>query len=429
MFRSETTSRNSSSSFLLSNPGGNQSSFKHVSAAEGDFFKSRDQFMGSDLFHNQSQQSCGLARFRSAPSSFLAALLDSTTDNSSSGDESEALLMSAFMNGPPDLNHKGSNNNGGNQVLHYQQHMKQEAGVESDPRPGFVNGQMGYETAVSGGGGAIVGSYSVGMESQVHVAVSSNSSNLVRQSSSPAGFFNGYGVMGEVGNYRVHNQAKANASASNGMSNHMNFSSAPCSSSRYMPSIPENVNESISTCNPENGQSRNSDSGNGREYEAGFTHDSWNGSPFNNLKRNRDGDLKMFSNFNGLENQNGETRKSTPGLVHHLSLPKNSSAEMAEVEKFLQFQQDTVPCQIRAKRGCATHPRSIAERMRRTRISEKMKKLQDLFPNMDKQTNTADMLDLAVEYIKDLQKQVQTLSETRAKCSCSTKPQQTSPTT
>lgn len=126
-------------------------------------------------------------------------------------------------------------------------------------------------------------------------------------------------------------------------------------------------------------------------------------------------------------NQNGETRKSTPGLVHHLSLPKNSSAEMAEVEKFLQFQQDTVPCQIRAKRGCATHPRSIAERvkffsiqldwthsfhhyvrayhlyevlgthniwsiniwfsnsqMRRTRISEKMKKLQDLFPNMDK---------------------------------------------
>ncbi|KAL0425585.1 UNVERIFIED_CONTAM: hypothetical protein Sradi_1093300 [Sesamum radiatum] len=88
MFRSETTSRSrnsssNSSSFLLSNPGGNQSSFKHVSAAEGDFFKTRDQFMGSDLFHNQSQQSCGLARYRSAPSSFLAALLDSTTDNSS----------------------------------------------------------------------------------------------------------------------------------------------------------------------------------------------------------------------------------------------------------------------------------------------------------------------------------------------------------
>ena len=67
--------------------------------------------------------------------------------------------------------------------------------------------------------------------------------------------------------------------------------------------------------------------------------------------------------------------------------------------------------------------------VRRTRISERMKKLQDLVPNMDKvwfmthillpfygkfdivriwslqQTNTADMLDLAVVYIRDLQKQ------------------------
>jgi len=35
---------------------------------------------------------------------------------------------------------------------------------------------------------------------------------------------------------------------------------------------------------------------------------------------------------------------------------------MAAIEKFLQF-QDAVPCKIRAKRGCATHPRSIAERV------------------------------------------------------------------
>lgn len=48
-------------------------------------------------------------------------------------------------------------------------------------------------------------------------------------------------------------------------------------------------------------------------------------------------------------------------LAHHLSLPK-TSAEMAAIEKFMQF-QDSVPCKIRAKRGCATHPRSIAERV------------------------------------------------------------------
>lgn len=32
----------------------------------------------------------------------------------------------------------------------------------------------------------------------------------------------------------------------------------------------------------------------------------------------------------------------------------------AEMDKLLE---DSVPCRIRAKRGCATHPRSVAERV------------------------------------------------------------------
>ncbi|KAK3012871.1 hypothetical protein RJ639_009848, partial [Escallonia herrerae] len=76
----------------------------------------------------------------------------------------------------------------------------------------------------------------------------------------------------------------------------------------------------------------------------------------------------------------------------------------AEMEKLLE---DSVPCRARAKRGCATHPRSIAERVRRTRISDRIRKLQELVPNMDKQTNTADMLEEAVEYVKFLQRQIQ----------------------
>lgn len=59
-------------------------------------------------------------------------------------------------------------------------------------------------------------------------------------------------------------------------------------------------------------------------------------------------------------NQN-ETGQTHAPLAHQLSLP-NTSAEMAAIEKFLQF-SDSVPCKIRAKRGCATHPRSIAERV------------------------------------------------------------------
>lgn len=41
----------------------------------------------------------------------------------------------------------------------------------------------------------------------------------------------------------------------------------------------------------------------------------------------------------------------------------NKSVDMATMEKLLQLQQDSVPCKVRAKRGCATHPRSIAERV------------------------------------------------------------------
>lgn len=44
------------------------------------------------------------------------------------------------------------------------------------------------------------------------------------------------------------------------------------------------------------------------------------------------------------------------------SLPQ-TTLEMATVEKLLHIPQDSVPCKIRAKRGCATHPRSIAERV------------------------------------------------------------------
>ena len=72
--------------------------------------------------------------------------------------------------------------------------------------------------------------------------------------------------------------------------------------------------------------------------------------------------LHILSKFLFVVHQNVEAgNRPATVLTHHLSLPKTSS-EMAAIEKFLQY-QDTVPCKIRAKRGCATHPRSIAERV------------------------------------------------------------------
>jgi hypothetical protein len=96
----------------------------------------------------------------------------------------------------------------------------------------------------------------------------------------------------------------------------------------------------------------------------------------------------------------------------------SSSLEMPGMDDYLQLQQDSIACRVRAKRGCATHPRSIAERERRTRISKRLRKLQDLVPNMDKQTNTSDMLDIAVDYIKVLQDQIEKLKQDHGNCTC-----------
>lgn len=133
----------------------------------------------------------------------------------------------------------------------------------------------------------------------------------------------------------------------------------------------------------------------------------------------------LSNNFLAFKRDLKQAEPQSRGLTHQFSLPKTSS-EMAAIEKLLQF-QGSVPFKVRAKRGCATHPRSIAERVRRTRISERMRKLQVLVPNMEKQTNTAEMLDFAVEYIKNLQKQVKMLLDNQSCCTCASIKQKSHP--
>ncbi|XP_058108720.1 uncharacterized protein LOC131251785 [Magnolia sinica] len=67
---------------------------------------------------------------------------------------------------------------------------------------------------------------------------------------------------------------------------------------------------------------------------------------------------------------------------------------------------------VRARRGQATDPHSIAERLRREKIAERMKNLQELVPNSNK-TDKASMLDEIIEYVKFLQLQVKVLSMSR----------------
>eukprot|EP00250_Pteridium_aquilinum_P033329 c545_g1_i1 orf=210-1583(+) len=133
-------------------------------------------------------------------------------------------------------------------------------------------------------------------------------------------------------------------------------------------------------------------------------------------KRGRDTDARLYKGLTAANLlQMGSMDQGSCLPSNHYSVVGASNGD--------SISTDSVLCKSRAKRGCATHPRSIAERVRRMKISERMKKLQDLVPNLDKQQHTADMLDEVVEYVKLLQRQVQELSKHSDECNgmCQTK--------
>ncbi|KAI5341675.1 hypothetical protein L3X38_009550 [Prunus dulcis] len=413
--------------------------------SEAELRKNHTEFMDSNIFQQQQpqqlhqqlqqpqQQSSGLMRYRSAPSSFLMDLVDS---NGGVGCEDSRYLrpsspevetvLARFISSCNEPDH---HDNGANSLQHQfeERAVKQEAGDSVSKQNGYSNSShMMYQAqqvhALDSNSFAAINSTGLENSMQSKIGVG-NRSNLVRQSSSPAGFFpdltvdNVFNVMKDGASFRAGNgiNGEASPSSTSRLNNQLNFSSGPSSYPRRMPRIAEMENGNM-------GDGSQQDQGLGNASNShcisNFPNDSWDISSFNDLKRGRNNDGNKFSNSTALETQNNDFGHRNHGLTHHLSLPKHF--EMPAMEKLLQF-EESIPCKIRAKRGFATHPRSIAERMRRTRISERMKKLQDLFPNMDKQINTAEMLDLAVEFIKDLQKQVKTLGDVKAKCSCSSK--------
>ncbi|KAJ0962878.1 hypothetical protein J5N97_028000 [Dioscorea zingiberensis] len=65
---------------------------------------------------------------------------------------------------------------------------------------------------------------------------------------------------------------------------------------------------------------------------------------------------------------------------------------------------------VRARRGQATDSHSLAERVRREKISARMRYLQDLVPGCNRITGKAGMLDEIINYVQSLQRQVEFLS-------------------
>ncbi|XP_054806079.1 transcription factor bHLH128-like [Prosopis cineraria] len=329
---------------------------------------------------SSSQSQSGLTRYGSAPGSLLTNAVDAVI-----GGADREFSTTAVGSRPP--------------VTHFFSGESSESSckVNSSSDPKDKPPRLGLQR-------------SYGLHDGAAIGFGSSSSALLRQRSSPAGFLShltaappdngGFSISRGSGSYSAQGVSNSGHGISR-LKSQLSFTGQ-----ESLSQISE-VNENVDGINSDNGHHRATHS----YATTSFGIETWDGSnsivfsaPSSKRAKSIDGDI--LNCLNALESQ--------------FSLPQ-TTLEMAAVEKLLHIPEDSVPCKIRAKRGCATHPRSIAERERRTRISGKLKKLQELVPNMDKQTSYADMLDLAVQHIKGLQTQVQKLHKELENCTCGCK--------
>ncbi|CAG7909243.1 unnamed protein product, partial [Brassica rapa] len=317
----------------------------------------------------------GLIRYGSAPGSLLNSMVDEVIGGSNARDfnypppdnflgdffagaDSSSLRsesMTCGVNSSDGQKHLGSNNNNNNN----------NKDLLMDRSYGGFNEISQHKINNHVGGGSSSGSYS-----------------LARQRSSPADFFS-Y-LSGEKNSFSL-NQPTSDYNQQGG-------SNAGRGPSRLKSQLSFTSHDPLSRISEVNETSVHD--GSGHSFSAasfGAATDSWD-----------DGSGSIGFT---VTRPTKRPKDMNSGLFSQYSLPSDTS--MNYMDNYMQLPEDSVPCKVRAKRGFATHPRSIAERERRTRISGRLKKLQDLVPNMDKQTSYSDMLDLAVQHIKGLQHQLQ----------------------
>ncbi|KAL4555638.1 hypothetical protein LXL04_038262 [Taraxacum kok-saghyz] len=122
-------------------------------------------------------------------------------------------------------------------------------------------------------------------------------------------------------------------------------------------------------------------------------------------KKRKTHENQKLKNFQAVSEVNGINEKKIKVCSDENSRANSSkeNSKLIEAKK-----QDYI--HVRARRGQATDSHSLAERVRREKISERMKYLQDLVPGCNKITGKAGMLDEIINYVQSLQKQVEFLS-------------------
>ncbi|CAA3003508.1 transcription factor HBI1-like isoform X1 [Olea europaea subsp. europaea] len=107
-----------------------------------------------------------------------------------------------------------------------------------------------------------------------------------------------------------------------------------------------------------------------------------------------------------ITKQNSNSKRTTTTSNNN----KETSADNSKGNSKLSESPKPDYIHVRARRGQATDSHSLAERVRREKISERMKYLQGLVPGCNKITGKARMLDEIINYVQSLQRQVEFLS-------------------
>ncbi|XP_055822196.1 transcription factor bHLH77-like isoform X2 [Solanum dulcamara] len=108
------------------------------------------------------------------------------------------------------------------------------------------------------------------------------------------------------------------------------------------------------------------------------------------------------------DNVSTENNESSAKRIKSDDKIGNDKEQNQENQKTQEPPKDYI--HVRARRGQATDAHSLAERVRREKIGERMKFLQDLVPGCNKVTGKAVMLDEIINYVQSLQCQVEFLS-------------------
>ncbi|GMH01831.1 hypothetical protein Nepgr_003670 [Nepenthes gracilis] len=132
-------------------------------------------------------------------------------------------------------------------------------------------------------------------------------------------------------------------------------------------------------------------------------------------KRKKSGQGVESEQANGVQWPSDEAAKANSEIQHTGDQNPTSVANKTTGKPGNQSSKASDPpkeeyIHVRARRGQATNSHSLAERVRREKISERMKFLQDLVPGCSKVTGKAVMLDEIINYVQSLQRQVEFLS-------------------